>query len=251
MKVTSGKAIAIFLVLCSCSNTLHAQVNLPKHELGLSVGTFVYQGDLTPEAAGAFKSPGFAFNVFYNRILTRSFSFRANLAHGRLRADDANYDDPAWRRERSLRFTARNTEIAALMVWNIFGNNYGDRKTVSPYLFGGVGLSSLRINRDWSRVNYDYFAADSTFLNGLAADTLHVVPGTIPVIPVGLGIRYPISKKLSVMAEASYRITFSDYIDGFSKSSNPDKNDAYSNYSIGIIYTFGRNNSLDCPPMRY
>lgn len=251
MKVKSGKAIAISLALFSCISALHAQVIVPKHEAGLSVGMFIYQGDLTPEAAGSFKSPGFAFNLFYNRLLTRSFSFRANLAHGELTADEANYDDPAWRRERSFRFTARNTEISALMVWNILGNNFSERKTVSPYIFGGVGLSSLRITRDWSRVNYDYFAADSNFLPGLAADTLHSLPGTIPVIPVGLGVRYPITKKLSVMAEASYRITFNDYIDGFSKSSNPDKNDNYSNYSIGVIYTFGRKNPLDCPPMRY
>jgi hypothetical protein len=251
MKVKSGKAIAISLVLCSCISAVNAQLNVPKHELGLSVGMFIYQGDLTPEAAGAFKSPGFAFNLFYNRLLSRSFSFRANLAHGKLTADEDNYDDPEWRRERSLRFTARNTEISALMVWNILGNNYSDRKTVSPYIFGGVGLSSLRINRDWSRVNYDYFAADSNFLAGLAADSLHSLPGTIPVVPVGLGVRYPISQRLSVMAEASYRITFNDYIDGFSKVSTTEKNDNYSNYSIGIIYTFGRNNTLDCPPMRY
>lgn len=251
MKVKSGKAIVFSLTLFSCISAIQAQVNVPKHELGLSGGMFIYQGDLTPEAAGAFKSPGFAFNVFYNRLLTRSFSFRANLAHGKLRADESNYADPEWRRERNLRFTARNTEISALMVWNILGNNYSDKKTISPYIFGGVGLSSLRINRDWSRVNYDYFAADSSFLNGLAEDTLHSLPGTIPVIPVGLGVRYPISQRLSVMAEASYRITFTDYVDGFSKASNPDKNDYYSNYSIGIIYTFGRNNTLDCPPMRY
>ncbi|WP_205513490.1 DUF6089 family protein [Longitalea arenae] len=250
MKVKSAKAIAISITFCSFFSAAYAQPDLPKHELGFGAGIFVYQGDLTPEAAGAFKSPGFAFNLFYNRILTRSFSIRANLAHGKLTANEANYDDPEWRKERSLRFTARNTEIAALLVWNILGNNYSDRKTLSPYIFGGAGLSSLRIKRDWSRVNYDYFANDPDFLEGLAIDTLHTLPGTIPVIPMGLGVRYPISNKLSVMAEASYRITFNDYIDGFSKASNPDRNDYYSNYSIGIIYTLGRKNSLDCPPMR-
>jgi hypothetical protein len=250
MKVIYGKAIAFTIIACSFISSLRAQGIVPKHEIGASGGIFVYQGDLTPEAAGAFKSPGIAFNIFYNRILSRSFSLRANLAHGKLLADDANYDSPEWRQHRAFRFGTRVTEISGLLVWNILGNNYGERKMVSPYIFGGAGLSALRISRDFSRVDYDYFSVDHTFLQGLAEDSAHNLPGTIPVIPVGAGLRYPITNKLSVMAEASYRFTFTDYIDGFSKSSNPDKNDYYANISIGLIYTFGKRSTLDCPVIR-
>lgn len=250
MKVISGKAIAFTFIACSIVSSLRAQVIVPKHEIGASGGIFVYQGDLTPEAAGAFKSPGFAFNLFYNRILSRSFSLRTNLAHGKLMADDASYDSPEWRQHRAFRFGTRVTEISELLVWNILANNYGERKIISPYIFGGAGLSALRINRDFSRVNYDYFGLDHTFLQGLAEDSAHNLPGTIAVIPVGAGFRYPITNKLSVMAEASYRFTFTDYIDGFSKASNPDKNDYYTNISVGLIYTFGKRSTLDCPVIR-
>jgi hypothetical protein len=253
MKVISRKAITITLIACSYFKTAQAQlnVNVPKHEIGFSAGMFVYLGDLTPERAGAFKSPGIAINLFYSRILSRSFSLRTNLAVGKLRADDANYDSPEYRKERNFRFTARNTEIAELLVWNILGNNYGDRKIISPYIFGGVGLSSLRINRDWRRINYDYFAGEPAVIDGLAVDSLTKMPGTIAVIPVGAGIRYSITNKLSIMGEASYRYTFTDYVDGFSKAANPGNKDLYSNYSIGLIYTFGKRTSLDCPIMRY
>ena len=91
-----------------------------KFEYGANFGFNVYQGDLTPEAAGAFKTPGFAFNLFYNRLLSRSFSLRTNLAHGKLMADDGNYKTPAWRKERAFRFGARVTEISEQLVWNIF-----------------------------------------------------------------------------------------------------------------------------------
>jgi hypothetical protein len=253
MKVIFGKTFVISLVVCSLFNSVHAQtsVTIPKNEIGFSVGMFVYQGDLTPEKAGAFKSPGFAFNLFYNRLLSRSFSLRTNLAHGKLMADEANYADPEWRRQRSFWFNARNTEISELLVWNILGNNYGERKMVSPYIFGGAGIASLHINRGWQNLNYDYFVNDSAMLHGLAVDSVHALPGTIAVIPVGVGVRYPISNSLSIMAEASYRFTFNDYIDGFSQSTNPNTNDHYSNYSIGLVYTFGKKTSLDCPTMRY
>jgi len=250
MKVISRKAIVFTLIAFSVYSSLHAQINVPKHEIGFGAGIFVYQGDVTPEAAGAFKSPGFAFNLLYNRILSHSFSLRTNLAHGKLMADDVNYDSPEWRQHRAFRFGSRVTEISELLVWNILGNNYGDRKIVSPYLFGGVGISALSVNRDWSRINYDYFAGEPSLFEGLAADSTHSLPGTIAVIPVGVGLRYPVTNKISVMAEASYRFTFSDYIDGFSKSSNPDKNDYYSNISLGIIYTFGKRSALDCPVIR-
>jgi hypothetical protein len=250
MKVISRKAIAISLIACSYFSSVHAQLNAPKHEIGFSAGMFIYFGDLTPEKAGAFKTPGFAINLFYNHILSRSFSLRTYLAHGKLMADDANYDQPEWRQQRNFTFATRATEISELLVWNILGNNYGDRKIISPYIFAGAGLSSLRINRDWSRINYDYFAQDESVVNGLAVDSLYNLPGTILVIPVGIGLRYSISNKLSIIAEASYRYTINDYIDGFSKSADPDDNDVYSNYSIGLIYTFGKNNSLDCPVLR-
>jgi hypothetical protein len=237
MKVITRKAIVFTLIACSFFSSLHAQVLVPKHEIGVSAGTFIYQGDLTPENAGAFKSPGFAFNLFYNRLLSRSFSLRTNLAHGKLK-------------ERAFRFGARVTEISELLVWNILGNNYGDRKIISPYIFGGVGISALRITRDWSNINYDYFAGEPSLFEGLAEDSMHTLPGTIAVIPVGVGLRYPVTDKLSLMAEGSYRFTFTDYIDGFSKASNPNKNDYYSNISIGLIYTFGKRNTLDCPVIR-
>lgn len=251
MKVISGKAIVVILIVCSYISSAHAQINVPKHEIGFSAGMFIYQGDLTPEKAGAFKTPGLAINLFYNRIFSRSFSLRTNLAYGKLMAFDGNYDKPAYRQQRNFKFAARNTEISELLVWNILGNNYGERKIVSPYIFGGVGLSSLRINRDWSQFNYDYFAGEPSVAEGLAVDSSHKLPGAIPVIPIGVGLRYAISDKFSIMAEASYRYTFTDYIDGFSKAANPDNKDFYSNYSIGLIYTFGKHNTLDCPIMKY
>ena len=252
MSVTLKKrAIAITFAISACFSTARAQLDVPKHEIGASAGLFIYQGDLTPEAAGAFKSPGINFNLFYNHLLSRSFSLRTNLALGKLMADDANYKTPDWRRQRGFLFTARTAELSELLVWNILGNNYSNKQVLSPYIFGGVGLTSLRITRDWHRYNPDYFATDSAFFKGLAADTTHALPGTIPVIPVGVGLRYAISPNLSIMAEASYRITFTDYLDGFSESGNPNKNDYYSSYSIGLIYTLGRNNPLKCPVMRY
>lgn len=252
MRVILRKVIGIVAIVGSHCMVAKAQFDTPKHEFGLSAGMFVYMGDLTPEKAGAFKSPGLAVNLFYNRIISRSFSFRTNLAIGRTSADETNYDHPDYRQQRAFRFKSRITEISELVVWNILGNNYSERHTISPYIFAGAGISFLNIRRDWSRFNPEFFTSDSALLTGLNEDTLHKLPKTVAVIPVGLGIRYSVSPKLSIMAEASHRIMFTDYFDGFSKAANPDKNDYYTNYAIGIIYTLGGGDrsSIKCPVIR-
>ena len=252
MRAFSRKVIGIVAVLGIHCMGAKAQFDLPKHELGLTAGTFIYLGDLTPERAGAFKSPGFALNLFYNRIISRSFSLRTNLAIGKTTADEMNYAHPEYRQQRAFRFKARVTEISEMLVWNVLGNNYTERRTLSPYIFAGAGISFLNIRRDWSRFNPEFFAGDSALLAGLGEDTLHSLPRSTPVIPVGLGLRYNISSRWSVIAEASNRFMFTDYLDGFSKAANPDKNDNYTNYAIGVIYTLGggEKGSLKCPVIR-
>ena len=109
----------------------------------------------------------------------------------------------------------------------------------SPYFFAGVGLALLNIQRNWSRFDTNYYNANSTFSQGLGVDTLHQTPGFLPVIPVGVGARYMVTQRIFINAEVTYRITSSDYIDGFSYAGNPNKNDHYYGLSLGISYRFG------------
>jgi opacity protein-like surface antigen len=121
---------------------------------------------------------------------------------------------------------------------------------LTPYLFAGAGATYMNTSRDWTRLNTAYFAEDPQLLAGLAVDAARTLPKIIPVIPVGVGLRYAITPTISINAETNYRVTFTDYVDGFSFSANPDKRDHYHSHTIGIIYRFGRKNTLDCPVVR-
>lgn len=231
---------------------VQAQTDAPKYEIGVHVGALVYQGDLTPSSPGSFKTMKPAIGLSASRLLNPWFSVRANLVWGKLAGDDAAYASPAWRRQRNFNFNASVTEVSVLGVWNIFGNNGNtERRGFSPYLFGGAGYSFVNIRRDWSKMNTSVYDAESTVQAGLNADSAHGVPRGMPVFPVGVGIRYPITSSLSLSAEAAYRFSFSDYLDGFSKSGNPVKKDHYTSYSIGVIYSLGRKNRMACPVIRY
>jgi hypothetical protein len=177
--------------------------------------------------------------------LNRSLAFRTNLAIAELKGDDSRYSSPEFRKQRNFYFRSPVVEISESAVWTPIGNN--DR-IVQPYLMAGIGLSFLHVKRDWSNFNSEYFNNAPEIVAGLAADQQHEVPWLIPVIPVGVGFRHSISSGLSVTAEAVYRFTFTDYLDGFSEAANPARKDHYSSYSVGLLYKMGRKNRLNCPP---
>jgi Domain of unknown function (DUF6089) len=230
-----------------------ATASYSQYEFGANFGFTVYQGDLTPEKFGSFKTQKFALGLHADRILGHTFSIRGNLLISKLKGDDGLYDQPEYRQQRNFNFTSSLIELSALLVFNITAKNYAD-KGLSPYVFAGAGLSFLNIKRDWSRLNRDYFNVQNHVLtDGLAIDSAHSLPRVIPVVPVGGGLRYFFGPQWGINAEASYRLSYTDYIDGFSKAANPDLNDHYLNYALGIIFRPGQDkkNKLGCPVLRY
>jgi hypothetical protein len=170
------------------------------------------------------------------------------LVLGKLRGDESKYSDPDYRRQRNFRFKTPVIELSGLIVWNIFGKNYdGAKSGFAPYIMAGGGLTYLNIKRDWSRLNENYFLSDTAFFIGLNADANHKLPKLIGVIPVGGGMRYAINQKLAVSGEVLYRFTFTDYLDGFSQSVNPQYDDHYYSITLGLIYRLGIKNRLNCP----
>ena len=242
-----------FILLVSAEGTrLNAQPDIMKSEIGITAGTFIYQGDLTPSQLGSYRTMRPGLSIYVNRIVSRMFSLRTNLSFGKLKGDDAKYPVPEYRQQRNFNFKSPVMEISEVLVADLLKNNVVRQSSgLSPYLFAGVGFSFLKIRRDWSRFNAEYFSAESGTLAGLATDAQHSLPKLIPVLPAGVGISYAVSQKISISAETSYRFTFTDYLDGFSEAADPSKKDSYHSHSVGIIYRFVKKSSLKCPVLRY
>lgn len=230
-------------------DAVSAQKKSAKYEVGLAAGVFVYQGDLTPYRFGSFKTirPGLVLHG--SRKLNSTLAVRLNLSLASLSGNDAKYNAPAYRQQRNFSFRTPLIEFSPQLVWNPLGwDDVG--KKISPYVFGGIGLSILKIKRDWSNFNAAYFESEPSVLSGLAIDAAHRTPRITAVVPVGAGIRYSISPQLVLNAEAGYRILFTDYLDGFSRAANPSLKDHYYSITVGAIYRFGKKNSWDCPPAK-
>ena len=228
----------LFVIVYSVVN---AQTSPGKNEIGLNIGGLFYQGDLSADLVGSYKTAKPVVGIFYNRVLTPYFSARANFVLGSLAGDDAKNEKPPYMRMRNFNFHSPLAELSAMIVFNPFGNNNNTEiNKLSPYVFAGAGVSFLDIHRDWSRIDSAMFhGSTNTTLNGLIKDTNTTTPRAIPVVPVGVGLKYAILPRISLAVEANYRFLFTDYLDGFSYAANPERRDSYYSLTIGISYNFG------------
>lgn len=248
MKSVLKRTAAVAVIVFGNSLYVFPQSGLSKYEVGLSGGVLVYQGDLTPERLGAYKTmkPQLALHIY--RKLNTSFSLRLNINRGKLYGDDAKYANPDWRQQRNFNFTTPVTELSVQGIWSFLENR---SPRFSPYVFAGAGVSFVNIKRDYSNFNAAYFGENSDVSARLAEDIATSTPRVIPVVPVGAGVRYYLNDRFSLIGETSYRFSFTDYLDGFSKSANPAKKDHYLGHSVGVVYSFGKKNKgLGCPVVK-
>jgi hypothetical protein len=244
--ILRAKIIIVFVLLLATQKTL-AQFTPSKWEIGINAGTLIYQGDLSASNFGYTRCLKPSVELWVSRSLDPYFSIRVNLLQGSISADESTYSGPAWRTHRNLAFSSPVTEFSAELVWDVNGKTWREgMHRFSPYFFAGLGFSLLHVNRDWSRFDTTYFNYQSAAGHGLGIDTLHATPNIVPVVPVGVGLRYMVTNQIFINAEASYRIIPSDYVDGFSYVANPAKNDHYYGLTLGISYRFG-SNGISCP----
>ncbi len=242
----------IVAVIFFIKTPLFAQDKNRQYEFGFGAGIVVYQGDLTPNQFGSYETMKLAVNLNVAKVFSSSFSARANFYRGRLKGDDGIYNTPEFRKQRNFNFSSPVTELSLLLIYNPLGKNYSS-KGFSPYLFSGAGFSFLNIKRDHSSFNAAYFGDGSDLPTRIAEDDAQTPPRITPVIPIGAGIRYNISERWAVNAESSYRLMFTDYLDGFSQAANPAKKDHYQTTTVGIIYKTGAGvkNKNGCPVIKY
>ncbi len=235
------------LVCCLVSSGItFSQGNSKPISVGLETGTLVYQGDLVPNIAGSFRNSKLLFGINVSKQFLPHFGLKASLSRGQISADESIYSDPAWRQLRAFQFQTPVTEFSTVLVFDFADQSLNQIKRLTPYLFAGIGVSFLKVNRDWSRINLAAFDPKSSIILGLGIDTLKNTPKVLPVIPLGAGLRYAFNERWSLNTELGFRLTMSDYVDGFSKSGNPVAKDFYYTLKLGISYRFV-NNGIKCP----
>ncbi|MBC7721510.1 MAG: hypothetical protein H7068_05755, partial [Pedobacter sp.] len=208
MNSTTKIGMVIIATIAITNLKLIAQQK-PNYEVGINIGTLVYQGDLSATIFGSYQIPKVAVGLTVSKELDTYFALRASLLFGKIGADESKMKSPSFKQYRNFKFSTSVTELSTVLVWNILGErNDKYYRKIAPYVFAGAGLTFLNIKRDWSKINTSFFDTKSTAIIGLGIDTFHSTPKVLPIIPIGVGVNYAITNRIGIKAEATYRFTF-------------------------------------------
>ena len=228
------------LLLLTLSFCTQAQ-QVKKWEAGVFMGISGYLGDLNKSDFFSNEPRG-GFGLLGRYHFSQSFAFRGSLNFGRLSGKDSYFED---RRVRNLTTTSPLSEIAGIIEWDPFGKkryvydsvNYQVKftKRLSPYFFTGLGFAFTNPKPDFSNP----LTTNPTILNGIAQDKVAVYSNLHATIPFGIGVKYDLNQKWVLGLEGSFRLAFSDYLDGISKAANPGRDDRYVFYGFTLTRRLG------------
>lgn len=195
-------------------------------EVGLTVGLTSYNGDIDINARnfGSSLKPGIGLVGKYR--LSNAWILRGQLLAARLAGSEKNHPD-AWRQQRGFAFQSSLTELTVTAEYEFL-----QKGKLTFFAFGGLGIARFNPNTDYNIPN-PFIVTD------INQDAQANYKKITPVIPLGLGVKYPLPWDLNLAAEVSYRKTFTDYLDGVSKLGNPNSKDTYFYAGLTLTKAFG------------
>lgn len=189
-------------------------------EIGAGVGFVTYEGDFN---GNLFKESQPMATVMLRRILSPWMGLRLNASFGKIKGSSANVETkyPEYLVE-PYTFDRSLYDVCLTYEYNFLpygtGRDYRGAKPLVPFVFIGLGAS---------------------IASGGDAKTAASVN-----MPIGLGLKYKVGKRVNLGLEWAVHFSQSDELDGFKdpygiKSSGLFKNtDCYSVLQLSLTYSF-------------
>lgn len=182
-------------------------------EIGVYAGGSYYIGDLNPNKHFVYSKP--AFGIIYRYNLSTRHSIRATAFYGNVQGDDAVAKDPA-QVNRNLSFKSSLLELAIGYEIDLFKYRINDMKyPISPYFF--YQIAYMRMNPK-AEFNGNDIALQPLGTEGQGTSLSSKKPYGLNqiTIPLGIGIKMNLCKRVAVSFEYGIRKTFTDYLDDVS-----------------------------------
>jgi len=207
-------AIRICFLLLT-SGLLPLVLQAQHFELGGLLGVSNYQGDLSNNSSALYlKETHLAAGAFGAYNMNDWLALKLAFSYASISGKDANSNNEAVRR-RNLSFRSPIYELGLTLEFNLPGfDPYNLNKPFSAYLFAGVGYSWFKPKALYggSWVDLQPLGTEGQGLPGYPnpyrLSTL--------VIPMGVGVKYALTDKLSFGFEVGARRAFTDYLDDVS-----------------------------------
>lgn len=187
----------------------HAQL-----EVGVMGGVSYYNGDLNPYKP--FFQPHAAGSLFLRNNLNKRFALRFSATYGMVTGADSLSTNPNLA-TRNLNFRSRIIEIGPIIEMNFVKFSLGriDQETASMYLF--TGLTYFKMNPQ-AQFNDEWFDLQSLGTEGQGTSLSSEKEYSLNQlsIPLGIGLKGNVSKRICIGLEFGIRKTFTDYLDDVS-----------------------------------
>lgn len=216
------------LLIALLAHALPAQtVKHQRWELGLQAGAAQGQTDFTDFGIDQL-NPGGGLLLRYH--LDDVSAIRFNAVYAEITGNDLKSKDFV---QRGYKFSAPLGETSLMFELDLLGkrrwkgNDF--QKTISPYIFGGVGYAFTKPSTSYNELN------NPTSRDAILADKSYTYDGHM-VVPAGFGVKIDLNENWVLGMETGVRLLFNDYLDGVSQSGNPRKNDTYTLTSLTATY---------------
>ncbi|MCU0429788.1 MAG: DUF6089 family protein [Cytophagaceae bacterium] len=207
--------------------------------IGGALNAMNYVGEVDP--GPSFISPGIKFTK-YNFGIDAQYRFhprmflRGTFSYGRIKGDDAENSKfqeaggDVFRKLRNLSFRSQIYELKADLIIDFFEHRskYQKRPDFVPYGFIGIAYfhhnpqAQIGGSGAWYNLRENSTEGQGVIDGAPKKYSLHQV-----ALPVGLGLRYKLTKQLDLSFEIGWRFTTTDYLDDIG-GKYPDKVQLYN-----------------------
>ena len=206
-------SVILFFLFITLSVSAQDESYIQEGEVGVTVGTAHYFGDLNNRADVSRIKP--SFGVFFRKQFGNYIGLRLSGRYAQLGFAD-QYSKSEVQNLRNLSFNTNVFEVALQGDFNFFRFEPGSPYyNFTPYVTLGVGLFTYD--------PYAFLKDEKYFLRPLGTEGQNVPSlnrkqyGTTAIaIPFGVGLKYSITDKLNVSLEVAHRFTNTDYLDDVS-----------------------------------
>lgn len=192
-------------------------------EAGVMLGPDFYYGDLNSKKFLPSLSTSAAGGIFITRQFTNVIGLKGQLLFGGIRG---NKDGTESNKPVNWNFTGIFLDFTVNSVFNFSNIISPYREGRKIFVYGTLGLGINAWNSQLTK-GTNGVLTNPTQLNGFQAGL---------VLPLGLGLQYAITNKISAGVEYTVRMIFSDYVD---QTPGGFKNDFVNYLAFSASYRFG------------
>lgn len=190
-----------------------------KSELGVLLGGSYYIGDLNQ--FGHFYKTQPAVGLLYRYNYHSRLSLRANFTYGKVKADDADSKRELFQ-NRNLSFESNIFELAGGVEFTYLPFLLGsERYKGTAYILAEIGVFRMNPSTEF---NGDMIELQPIGTEGQGSDLSSRKNYSLTqiCIPLGVGFKFALGKKVALSFEYGIRKTFTDYLDDVGSNSYVD-----------------------------